>query len=231
MVNKVRNSGVPTTSIVSILNAEDVISKASHHYAFMLGEGLKEKIIKTPFDSVAFLQEKVKKIIYAIRQTTIVDVMPLQDRVWKFMENASQYSSIRSALKQRISLEVKDQRRAEAERLHTLALKSEAIEARDSSIAKTELSKVLSREIELRKELELLVTQRGKLENSISLHEEKLPQLQAAVSRIKEEISEIEATPTLETSNHAKLQELRELLETSREELKNLDWIGRSSFM
>ena len=71
-----------------------------------------------------------------------------------------------------------------------------------------------------------MVTQRGKLENSISLHEEKLPQLQAAISRIKEEISEIEATPTLETLDHAKLQELRELLETSQEELKNLDWIG-----
>ena len=83
----------------------------------------------------------------------------------------------------------------------------------------------------MRKELKLLAIQRGKLENSISLHEEKLPQLQAAVSRIKEEISEIEATPTLETSDHAKLQELRELLETSREELKNLDWIGRPLFM
>jgi uncharacterized protein YqeY len=85
------------------------------------------------------------------------------------MENASQYSSIRSALTQRISLEVKNQRCADAERLHTLALKSEAIEARDSSIAEAELSKVLSRETKLRKELELLVTQRGKLENSISL--------------------------------------------------------------
>jgi uncharacterized protein (DUF3084 family) len=63
----------------------------------------------------------------------------------------------------------------------------------------------LSRETELRKELELLATQRGKLENSISLHEEKLSQLQAAVSRIKEEISEIEAIPTLEISEHAKL--------------------------
>ena len=124
------------------------------------------------------------------------------------MENASQYSSIRSALKQRVSLEVKNQRRADAKRRHTLALKSEAIEAKDSSIAEVELSKVLSRETELRKELELLVTQRGKLENSISLHEEKLPQLQAVVSRIKEEISEIEVTPTLETSDHAKLQEL-----------------------
>uniref|UniRef100_A0A2N9GLN2 Aminotransferase-like plant mobile domain-containing protein n=1 Tax=Fagus sylvatica TaxID=28930 RepID=A0A2N9GLN2_FAGSY len=231
MVSKVRSSGIPTASTVSTLNAEDVISKASRHYAFMLGEGLIEKIIKTPFDSVASLKEEVRKIIHAIRQTTIVDVMPLQDRVWKFMENASQYSSIRSAFTQRISLEVKNQRRADAERRYTLALESEAIEARDSSRAEAELSKVLSKETELRKELELLATQRGKLENSISLHEEKLPQLQAAVSRIKEEISEIEATPTLETSDHAKLQELRELLETSRKELKNLDWIGRSSFM
>jgi hypothetical protein len=231
MVSKVRSSGIPTASTVSILNAEDVISKASRHYAFMLGEGLIEKIIKTPFDSVASLKEEVRKIIHAIRQTTIVDVMPLQDRVWKFMENASQYSSIRSAFTQRISLEVKNQRRADAERRYTFALESEAIEARDSSRAEAELSKVLSKEAELRKELELLATQRGKLENSISLHEEKLQQLQAAVSRIKEEISEIEATPTLETSDHAKLQELRELLETSREELKNLDWIGRSSFM
>jgi hypothetical protein len=231
MVSKVRSSGILTASTVSTLNAEVVISKASRHYAFMLGEGLIEKIVKTPFDSVASLKEEVRKIIHAIRQTTIVDVMPLQDRVWKFMENASQYSSIRSAFTQRISLEVKNQRRADAERRYTLALESEAIEARDSGRAEAELSKVLSKETKLKKELELLATQRGKLENSISLHEEKLPQLQAAVSRIKEEISEIEATPTLETSDHAKLQELRELLETSREELKNLDWIGRSSFM
>jgi hypothetical protein len=142
------------------------------------------------------------------------------------MKDASKYSSIRSALTQRISLEVKNQRRVDAERRHTLALKSEAIEARDSSIAESELSKVLSKETELRKELKLLATQRGKLKNSISLQEEKLLQLQATVSRIKEEISEIEATPTLETLDQAKLQELRELLETSREELKNLDWIG-----
>ena len=71
-----------------------------------------------------------------------------------------------------------------------------------------------------------MTTQKGKLENSISLHEEKLSQLQAAVSRIKEEISELEATPTLKTSDHTKLQELREILETRRKELKNLDWIG-----
>ena len=79
MVSKVCSSGVSTTFTVSTLNVEDVISKASRHYAFMLGEGLIEKIIKTPFDSVASFKEEVKKIIHAIRQTTVVDVMPLQD--------------------------------------------------------------------------------------------------------------------------------------------------------
>ena len=55
-----------------------------------------------------------------------------------------------------------------------LALESEAIEARDSSRAEAELSKVLSKETELRKELELLATQKEELGNSISLHKEKL---------------------------------------------------------
>ena len=36
MISKVHSSGVSTTSTVSTLNAEDVISKASRHYAFML---------------------------------------------------------------------------------------------------------------------------------------------------------------------------------------------------
>uniref|UniRef100_A0A2N9H6S8 Aminotransferase-like plant mobile domain-containing protein n=1 Tax=Fagus sylvatica TaxID=28930 RepID=A0A2N9H6S8_FAGSY len=101
MVSMVRSSGVPAISTISTLNVDDVILKSSRHYVFMLREGLIGKIIKTPFDSVAYLKEKVKK----------------------FMENASQYSSIRYVLTQRISLKVKNQRRADAERHHTLALK------------------------------------------------------------------------------------------------------------
>ena len=77
MVSKVHSSGVPTASTVSTFNAEDVILKASRHFAFMLGEGLIEKIVKTPFNYVASLKEEVKKILHAIRQTTIVDVIPL----------------------------------------------------------------------------------------------------------------------------------------------------------
>uniref|UniRef100_A0A2N9GQD5 Aminotransferase-like plant mobile domain-containing protein n=1 Tax=Fagus sylvatica TaxID=28930 RepID=A0A2N9GQD5_FAGSY len=215
IVSTFRGADRAMASHAKKLNEEDGISCSDHGNEVGV-DSLKEVDKRqSPADGSPSMSE------FSVQGLETFD-LATKDRVWKFMENTSQYSSIRSALKQRVSLEVKNQRRADTERRHTLALKSEAIEARDSSIAEAELSKVLSRETELRKELELLVTQRGKLENSISLHEEKLPQLQAAVSRIKEEISEIEATPTLETSDHAKLQELRELLETSRRGVEEL---------
>uniref|UniRef100_A0A2N9G3K9 Aminotransferase-like plant mobile domain-containing protein n=1 Tax=Fagus sylvatica TaxID=28930 RepID=A0A2N9G3K9_FAGSY len=74
MVSKVRSSGIPTASTVSTLNAEDVISKASRHYAFMLGEGLIEKIIKTPFDSVASLKEEGFHLKSRIRDAQMLNV-------------------------------------------------------------------------------------------------------------------------------------------------------------
>ena len=46
------------------------------------------------------------------------------------------------------------------------------------------------------------------------------------ISQIKEEVSKIEATPTLEAFDDAKLKGLQELLETSKEGLRHLDWIG-----
>ena len=54
----------------------------------------------------------------------------------------------------------------------------------------------------------------------------ELAQQQVIISQIKEEVSKIEATPTLEASDDAKLRGLQELLETSKEELRHLDWIG-----
>ena len=73
---------------------KDVILEASHQYALMLVGGLIENFIRTLFESVASLKEEIEKIVHAIEQTTVVDVTPLQDRIWKFMENASQYASI-----------------------------------------------------------------------------------------------------------------------------------------
>ena len=54
----------------------------------------------------------------------------------------------------------------------------------------------------------------------------KLAQQQVIISQIKGEISKIEANPTLEASDDAKLRGLQELLETSKEDLRHLDWIG-----
>ena len=46
------------------------------------------------------------------------------------------------------------------------------------------------------------------------------------ISQIKGEVSKIKAAPTLEAPDDAKLRGLQELLETSKEELRHLDWIG-----
>ena len=58
---------------------------------------------------------------------------------------------------------------------------------------------------------------------SSTLCDVELAQQQLIISQIKEEVSKIEATPTLEASKDAKLKELQGLLETSKEELRHLD--------
>ena len=88
------------------------------------------------------------------------------------------------------------------------------------------MDKVLSRDIELKKELELLSMQKAEFIASSTLCDEELAQQQVIISQIKREVSKIEAIPTFKFSNDAKLRELQGLLETSKEELRHLDWIG-----
>ena len=54
----------------------------------------------------------------------------------------------------------------------------------------------------------------------------ELAQQQVIISQINGEVSKIKATPPLEASDDAKLRRLQELLETSKKELRHLDWIG-----
>jgi len=65
--------------------------------------------------------------------------------------------------------------------------------------------------------------QKAKFIASSTLCDAELAQQQLIISQIKEEVSKIEATPTLEASDDAKLKELQGLLETSKEELRHLD--------
>ena len=117
-------------------------------------------------------------------------------------------------------------RSSDARHRLTLALDTKATKINQKVAIKANLDKALAREIELKKELELLSMQKAEFTTSSTRCDSELAQQQVIISQIKGEVSKIEATPTLEASDDAKLRGLQELLETSKEELRHLDWIG-----
>ena len=142
------------------------------------------------------------------------------------MDDADWYSSLHHTLSQGIELEDKEQKLTDTRHRLTLALNSEVIKINQKVAIKANLDKALAREIELKKELELLSMQKEKFTTSSTRCDSELAQQQVIISQIKGEVSKIKATPTLEAFDDAKLRGLRELLETSKEELRHLDWIG-----
>ena len=149
--------------------------------------------------------------------------MPLRDCISKYMDDVDRYSILHHALSQGIALEDKERKLTDVWRRLTLALDSEAIKISQKVAIKANLDKALAREIELKKELESLSMQKVEFTVSSTLCDAELAQQQLIISQIKEEVSKIEATPTLEASDDAKLKELQGLLETSKEELRHLD--------
>ena len=172
------------------------------------------------------LRDGVEKILQVIAQIKVVDATPLRERISRYMDDVDRYSSLHHALSQGIVLEDKEQKLTNARHRLTLALNSEAIKINQKVAIKANLDKALAREFELKKELELLSMQKEKFTALSTCCDSKLAQQQVIISQIKGEISKIEANPTLEAYDDAKLRGLQELLETSKAELRHLDWIG-----
>ena len=155
-----------------------------------------------------------------------MDAMPLRERISKYMDDADRYSSLHHALSQGIALEDKEQKFTNARHRLTLALDLKAIKINQKVAIKANLDKALAREIELKKELELLSMQKEEFTASSTHCDSELAQQQVIISQINGEVSKIKATPPLEAFDDAKLRRLQELLETNKKELRHLDWIG-----
>nr|POE46539.1 hypothetical protein CFP56_32951 [Quercus suber] len=220
------SSSIPATSTVTKFEPDDLISKADRQRAKMLGGELIEKVVKTPFTLVTSFRDGVEKILQVIAQIKVVDATPLRECISKYMDDVDRYSSLYHALSQGIAPEDKEWMLTDARHRLTLALNLEAIKIDQKVAIKVNLDKALAREIELKKELESLSMQKVEFTASSTLCDAELAQQQVIISQIKGEVSKIEATPTLEAFDNAKLRELQELLETSKEELRHLDWIG-----
>ena len=106
------------------------------------------------------LRDGIEKILQVTTQIKVVDAMPLRERILKYMDDADQYSSLHHAILQGIVLEDKEQKLTDARHRLTLALDSEDIKIKQKVAIKVNLDKALVREIELKKELELLSMQK-----------------------------------------------------------------------
>nr|POF17419.1 hypothetical protein CFP56_59446 [Quercus suber] len=223
------SSSIPATSIVTKFEPDDLISKADRQRAKMLGGELIEKVVKrlkTPFTLMTSFRNGVEKILQVIAKIKVVDATPLREHISKYMDDVDRYSSFHHALSQGIAPEDKERKLTDARHRLTLALDSEAIKINQKVAIKVNLDKALAREIELKKELESFSMQKAEFTVSSTLCDAELAQQQVIISQIKGEVSKIEATLTLEAFDDAKLRELQGLLETSKEELRHLDWIG-----
>ena len=153
-----------------------MILKADRQRAKTLGGDLIEKVIKTPFTLMTSLRDGVEKILQVIAQMEVVDATPLRERISKYMDDADQYSSLHHAFSQGIALEDKEQKLTDAQHRLTLALNLEAIKINQKVAIKANLDKALAREIELKKELELLSLQKEEFTTSSSCCDSELAQ-------------------------------------------------------
>ena len=168
------SSSIPATSTVTKFEPDDLISKANHQRAKMLGGDLIKKDVKTPFTLVTSLRDVVKKILQVIAQIKVVDATPLREHILKYMNDADQYSSLHHDLSQGIAPEDKERKLTNAQHRLTLALDSEAIKISQKVAIKANLDKALAREIEFKKELESLLMQKAEFTAVSTLYDAEL---------------------------------------------------------
>ena len=92
------------------------------------------------------------------------------------MDDADWYSSLHHAFSQGIALKDKEQKVTDARHRLTLALNSKAIKINQKVAIKVNLDKALAREIELKKELELLSMQKEEFTTSSTRCDSELAQ-------------------------------------------------------
>nr|POE50613.1 hypothetical protein CFP56_00073 [Quercus suber] len=176
-----------------------------------------------PIKDLCFLHDDLEAIygIQELFENENLGILPMQDDNYpskRVGEKCTPVATSPSTSKfsiQGITPKDKEWKLTDARHRLTLALDSEAIKINQKVAIKANLDKALAREIELKKELESLSMQKAEFTMSSTFYDVELAQQQVIISQIKGEVSKIEATPTLEASDDAKLRELQRPLFSS----------------
>ena len=97
----------PSTSIHTF-DVEQMILNAQHQVAVMIGEDIKEMIIKTSNECLPLLRGKIDELFNAIMKTR-VDPSPLKSHIEKYMESVYYLDAVRRTHSMKISLEVQNE--------------------------------------------------------------------------------------------------------------------------
>ena len=82
----------PSTS-THTFDVEQIILNAQHQAALMIGEGIKEMIIKTSNECLSLLTGKIDELFNAITKIE-VDLSPLKYQIKKYMESADHLDEV-----------------------------------------------------------------------------------------------------------------------------------------
>ena len=132
----------------------------------MIGEVIKEMIIKTSNECLPLLRGKIDELFNAITKIR-VDPSPLQSQIEKYMESVDHFDAVRHTHSMKISPEVQNEHLAITASQIVDALNSEGVQANRRQSLKVDLATLDAKQEALKKELEQLGIQKEHPYNSI----------------------------------------------------------------
>ncbi|KAG5553873.1 hypothetical protein RHGRI_011665 [Rhododendron griersonianum] len=188
--------GRAAPSTVTAFDTGIVINRGRLLAAKIYDSNIKSILGKTPFEKLTSLRPKLQ-VIYAEFSKLELDYSPLQSYVEKYIQNATNYASMRSNFASGMTSEAKERRLADVD----------------------------TKRGQLMEELERLDLEAKRLRESLEGIDAQRAQKQHVVSTLQAERANIEATEVMEPADMEVANNLEQLLKSELEEIQNLAWL------
>ena len=149
---------------IRTFDVEKIILDAQRQVAHMIGERIKEMILKASIDHLSLLKGKINELFRAIMKTD-VDPSSLKSHIQKYMASIDHLVVVQHANSTNIFFEVQSEHLTTVASQITNALNSKSVEARRCESLKVDLVILDAKKDTLKKELEQLSMQREHLYN------------------------------------------------------------------
>ncbi|KAF7136170.1 hypothetical protein RHSIM_Rhsim08G0106900 [Rhododendron simsii] len=183
-------------STVTAFDTGSMINHGRLLAAKMYDSNIKSILGKTPFEKLTSLKPKLQ-VIYAEFSKLELDYSPLQTQVEKYIQNTTNYVSMRSNFASGMTSEVKERRLADVD----------------------------TKRGQLMEELDQLDLEAKKLREALEGIDAQRAQKQHGVATLQEEQAVLEATEVMKPADMEVANNLEQLLKSELEEIQNLAWL------